>query len=271
MASSSSTEFAQVKKEYDEQAPSYNALLKLPFGVLESQLFISAAAGDGFCKNASVLDLGGGTGLRARQVLEAGAARVDVVDISDEMMAVGKRDAEVLMGPQESGRLRWFHGDVSKPLFGEQGVVGLCPPYDLVMANWIFDHIDSPDVLEALWRNIAAAVRPGGRFVGVRACDPRCEAMKTGKYGPTCQDFVEFAGGIYYSSTIPVSGAPSVHLENASLQVSYSGSTEMHERYGFCDVKSEPCENAEVVKSDPGFWQLWIERPGFVVVKAQKR
>ncbi|KAI1875789.1 uncharacterized protein JN550_002075 [Neoarthrinium moseri] len=246
MASSSSTEFAQVKKEYDEQAPSYNALLKLPFGVLESQLFISAAAGDGFCKNASVLDLGGGTGLRARQVLEAGAAR-------------------------ESGRLRWFHGDVSRPLFGEQGVVGLCPPYDLVMANWIFDHIDSPDVLKALWRNIAAAVRPGGRFVGVRACDPRCEAMKTGKYGPTCQDFVEFSGGIYYSSTIPVSGAPSVHLENASLEVSYSGSTEMHERYGFCDVKSEPCENAEIVKSDPGFWQLWIERPGFVVVKAQKR
>ncbi|KAK8062198.1 hypothetical protein PG997_014295 [Apiospora hydei] len=253
----------KVKQDYDEQASMYNVLLKWPFGQLESQLFASAVGSDDFCRGATVLDIGGGTGLRARQALEAGAARVDVVDFSDEMMAVGRRDAEALLGPEESAqRLRWFHGDATKPLFGTttetervEGLAGLSPPYDVVMANWIFDHVDKPEVLEALWRNIAAAVKPGGRFIGVRACDPRCEAMSSG------------------NSTIPSTGdgRPAIHLENASLEVSYSGSTEMHERHGFTDVEIEPCEKQGVVRADPGFWQLWINKPGFVVVKARKR
>jgi SAM-dependent methyltransferase len=271
MASSPSVAYHQVKNDYDEQASLYNILMKWPFGVLESQLFASAVQSDGICKGASVLDLGGGTGLRARQALEAGAKRVDVVDISDEMMAVGKKDAETFLGQEHSTLLRWFHGDASKPLFGEDGVSGLSPPYDVVLANWIFDHVDNVTVLEALWRNISVAVRPGGLFVGVRACDPRCDAMITGKYGPTCQDFVEFPGGLYYSSTIPGIDVPPVHIKNASLEISYSGSTEMHERHGFYDVEVEPCDDADVVKADPEFWQLWRENPGFVIVKARKR
>ncbi|KAK8063305.1 hypothetical protein PG996_007957 [Apiospora saccharicola] len=282
----------KVRQDYDEQASMYNVLLQWPFGQLESQLFASAVGRDDFCRGATVLDLGGGTGLRARQALEAGAARVDVVDFSDEMMAVGRRDGEALLGDSESARrLRWFHGDATKPLFGggsyctaetgrgrkegagTVGVPGLSPPYDVVMANWVFDHVDKPEVLEAIWQNIAAAVGPGGRFVGVRACDPRCEAMISGRYGPTCQDFAEFPKGLYYSSTIPSTGEgqPAIHLENASLEVSYSGSTEMHERHGFGDVEIEPCGELDVVRADPDFWQAWIDQPGFVVVKARKK
>ncbi|KAL7620930.1 hypothetical protein AAE478_008241 [Parahypoxylon ruwenzoriense] len=271
MTSSLPSPFDQVRKEYDNQATTYNALLKLPFGVLESQLFASAVGRGNFCKDAVVLDLGGGTGLRARQILEAGAAQVDIVDFSTEMMAVGKNDALEILGPDRSRKLHWFLGDASKPLFSEGGIVGLRESYDIVMANWIFDHVSSPDVLDAMWRNIAAALRPGGRFVGVRACDPRCEAMTTGKYGPSCQDFEEFPGGLFYNSTIPVGAGPPTKLDNASLEVSYSGSTEMHEKYGFCDVEIEPCESAEVVRTDPEFWRLWVERPGFVVVKARKK
>lgn len=270
MASPSPDAYDEVKKEYDEQASMYNILLKWPFGVLESQLFASAVRSNGICDDATVLDLGGGTGLRARQCLDAGAARVDVVDISDEMMAVGQKDAEKLLGSEASKKLRWFYGDASKPLFGENGVTGLTPPYDIVLGNWLFDHVDDRAVLEAIWSNISAALRSGGRFIGVRACDPRCEAMVTGKYGPTCQDFAEFPGGLYYSSTIPGNGMPDVHLKNASLEVSYSGSTEMHESHGFCDVEIEACDSADVVKADPDFWQTWREKPGFAIVKARK-
>lgn len=127
--------FDPVRADYDKQASLYNVLLKWPFGILESQLFASAIKTDNICNGASVLDLGGGTGLRARQALEAGAARVDVVDISHEMMQVGKMDAQALLGPGESERLRWFHGDVSKALFGDDGVRGLSPPYDIVLGN----------------------------------------------------------------------------------------------------------------------------------------
>ncbi|KAI5923507.1 methyltransferase-like protein [Camillea tinctor] len=271
MAPSSTSHFDQIRQEYDDQALMYNSLLKLPFGKLENQLFASAIRSDDCCRGASVLDLGGGTGLRARQVLEAGAAQVDIVDFSPEMMAVGKRDAEKILGEEARKRLRWFLGDVSKPLFGEGGVVGLRDSYDVVMANWIFDHVGSVEVLEAMWHNISAAVRPGGRFVGVRACDPRTKAMTTGKYGPSCQDFVEFTDGLSYNSTIPVEYGPPVKLENLSLKISYSGSTEMHDKYGFSDVVIEPYENAEVVQADPEFWKLWLEQPGFAIVKALKK
>jgi hypothetical protein len=90
-----------------------------------------------------------------------------------------------MLGQQEIQRRRWFQGDVSKPLFGEDGVRALNAPYDIALGNWIFDHVDDTAVLDAMWLNIAAATRSGGLFIGIRACDPRCEAMTTGKYGPT--------------------------------------------------------------------------------------
>lgn len=80
-----------VKQEYDESATTYNDYVDLPLGILESQL-LTIAIGD--CTNLTVLDLGGGTGLRARQVLDVGAKSVDVVDLSPEMMKVGKAAEE---------------------------------------------------------------------------------------------------------------------------------------------------------------------------------
>jgi hypothetical protein len=40
---------------------------------------------------------------------------------------------------------------------------------------------------------------------------------------------------------------------------------------GFSDVQIEPYENAEIVTRDSEFWELWKEKPGFVVVKARKK
>lgn len=280
MACTSTPNYDQVRQEYDSQATEYNQLLKTPFGILESQLVENALKGDGsLCRGAVVLDLGGGTGMRARQALALGAARVDVVDLSAEMMEVGRRDAERLLGVEfAAAKMRWFLHDVSEPLYSSRdgdgsekgGLVGIGDrgSYDIVMGNWIFDHISDISVLEAMWRNISSALRPGGRFLGVRACDPRTPAMTTGKYGPTCQDFSPFPGGLIYSSTIPAD--PPVHLDNASLEISYSGSTELHRRHGLGNVRVESPEGTEVVRSDPEFWDLWLRQPGFVVVKAER-
>ena len=220
-------------------------------------------------------------GAAIKAALALGAARVDVVDLSAEMMEVGRRDAERLLGADAAAaKLRWFLHDVSEPLYAsrnddggssEKGVlvgIGDRGSYDVVMGNWIFDHVSDISVLEAMWRNISSALKPGGRFLGVRACDPRTPAMTTGKYGPTCQDFSPFPGGLRYSSTIPAD--PPVHLDNASLEISYSGSTELHRRHGLGNVRVESPEGTEVVRSDPDFWDLWLRQPGFVVVKAEK-
>lgn len=271
MASSLAPDPAHIQKAYDDQATEYNALLGMPFGVMEAQLVSNALRENGLCEEAKLLDLGGGTGMRAAQAIQLGAAKVDIVDISSEMMAEGKRYVKRELAPDQTANIQWLLGDASKSLFDQtDGVtrLGKQGTYDIVMGNWIFDHVSDITVLEAMWHNISRALRPGGRFIGVRACDPRTPAMTTGKYGPTCQDFKEFPGGLFYSSTIPAN--PDVHLDNASLWVSYSGSTEMHEKYGLGEVSVEPPEETEVAKSDPDFWRLWIEQPGFAVVKATK-
>lgn len=54
------------------------------------------------------------------------------------------------------------------------------------------------------------------------------------------------------------------------METSYSGLTEMHEKFSLYDVETEPYTTTEVVKQDPEFWQLFLETPYMVVVKAKK-
>jgi predicted TPR repeat methyltransferase len=76
------TDFERLKDEYNNNASTYSDYTPLPIGVLETQLFNSAL---GDCAGLSVLDLGGGKGLKARQALDAGAAFVELIDISADM------------------------------------------------------------------------------------------------------------------------------------------------------------------------------------------
>ena len=68
-----------VKKEYDHCAVTYGDYSSLPSGQLESQ-HIKIALGD--CTGLTILDLGGGTGVHAREAIALGAASVDLVDIA---------------------------------------------------------------------------------------------------------------------------------------------------------------------------------------------
>jgi SAM-dependent methyltransferase len=98
-----------LQQNYDSNADGYVQLLNTPLGTLEQQLFDLSITD---CDGLRVLDLGGGTGLRARDALKAGARTVDVVDISQEMMRQGQQYEKSI------GRdcIHWYHGDVSKPL-----------------------------------------------------------------------------------------------------------------------------------------------------------
>lgn len=65
------------KVQHENQANAYKQREEFPKDLLEHQLQ-DAALGD--CKGLTVLDIGGGQGLRARQAIDYGAAAVDVVD-----------------------------------------------------------------------------------------------------------------------------------------------------------------------------------------------
>ncbi|RYP81030.1 hypothetical protein DL770_006020 [Monosporascus sp. CRB-9-2] len=255
----------QAKKDYDALAGTYNNYGLLPSGQLESQL-IKLALGN--CKGLSILDLGGGTGLHAREAIDLGASSVDVVDVSREMLGIGEEieRQRVRESKVNNNMIRYFEADVSKPLshlpLREDG-------YDVVMGNWIFSFADRVELLEAIFSNIVSHLKPGGRFVGVRDADPWSPALESGKYGGSCKWVERIPRGAKYMCVLHCT--PPIEFEGACLEDIYSGSTDIYEKFGLVDVKTVPYQEAEIVQKDPDFWRLFLERPNLAVVQAVKK
>ncbi|KAK8042436.1 hypothetical protein PG994_012919 [Apiospora phragmitis] len=252
---------SQLAKEYDEQSKSYDDYTSsVPLGDLEKQMFRSAL---GDCSGLTVLDLGGGSGLKARDALDAGAASVDVVDISAAMMQSGQA-VEASLGRRD--RIRWYEADVSKPLDS----LPLRPKssYDVVFAGWVFDHAHDLAEYDGMWRNCAAYLKPGGRFLGIRVGDPRAPAWD-GRYGLYTKDFLDTPDAVHYRYVIKLD--PPLEYEASTLNISMSGSYEVPEKYGITEFEIEPPENAPIVKGEPEFWKPFLEQHGMVVFKGKKK
>ncbi|KAH8897465.1 S-adenosyl-L-methionine-dependent methyltransferase [Thozetella sp. PMI_491] len=252
------------KAQYDNVAVEYKSYDDLPMARLEAQL-IRRALGD--CTGLRVLDLGGGSGTHARQAVEAGASQVDVVDISEGMMQIGK-DIEAKAG--RGDKIRWFTADVSKPL-REQGA-DILPPgaYDLVMANWVFDHAHTTEELRGMWENLASAVKPGGLFVGIRVIAPGIWAdhTKQGKYGCRYEDIEKIPGGVrcvVFFVTEPVFSFGGTMMED-----SYAMVNDIPRQLGFPSFETIPDKDMDAIKEEPEFWKNHLDEPLFAVVTAKK-
>ena len=251
-------DYQPIKDLYDNSASTYNSYVTdLPQGILETQL-IASALGD--CSGQTVLDLGGGTGARARQAVDAGAISVDVVDITPGMLRAGQA-VETSLG---RNKINWYEADASRPLDHLP-----LQQYDVVMVNWLFDHAANLESLEGMWQNTTKYLKPRGRFIGVRSGNPRAAAYQSGKYGVIYKNLEPFPHGVKLHCTILTN--PPLDFEATLMDVVYTGSTEMHTKYGLEDVQLEPFENAEAVRNNPDFWALYLEQPPMVVVKARKR
>jgi SAM-dependent methyltransferase len=206
--------------------------------------------------------LGGGTGLHARQAIELGADSVDVIDVSHKMLQMGQKSEDSL---NRRNCIRFFEADVSKSIadlpLRESG-------YDLVMANWIFSFAENMEVLEGMFHNIVSYLKPGGRFIGVRDADPWSPALENGKYGGSCTWIERMPGGVKYQCVLHCD--PPIKFECASLEIIYSGSSEMYERFGLTDIVIIPYESAEIVQKNPEFWEIFLGRPSLAVVQALK-
>ncbi|KAK5651674.1 hypothetical protein OQA88_11740 [Cercophora sp. LCS_1] len=253
------------KGQYDEMAIEYNAYEDLPVAHLERDL-IRTALGD--CTGLAILDIGGGSGTYARQAVRAGARQVDVVDISDSMMQIG-RDIEA-QNPGKS-RIRWLLGDATRPMV-DQGV-DILPPgqYDIVMANWIFDHAHTVDDLTAMWTNICTNLKVGGKFIGIRAVAPGIFAehnVKLGKYGCLRSDIKKIPGGIACNATLLTK--PPFTVGVTLMEDSYGLKDEIPRRMGMVYFRTVPDIESDVVKRNLEFWQDHLDEPEFAVVTARK-
>jgi toxoflavin synthase len=186
---------------------------------------------------------------------------VDVVDLSPEMINIGKEIENTL---DRSDRVRFYEADVSKPLDHLS-----LESYDIVMANWVFDHACSIEALEGMWHNVEAHLKRGGKFLGIRVSNPHSPAWNTTKYGVSFENYHSIPGGLAYTCTIH--SEPPLVFEATSMEVSYSGSFKLHEKFGLIDMEIMPYELGESVQNDRSFWELFLKDPPFAVVKAIKK
>lgn len=169
--------------------------------------------------------------------------------------------------------LQWFEADASRPedlarlplRYKEQG-------YDMVMANWLFDHSGSMEVLDGMMRSCMVYLKPGGRFISTRLYNSICTpATKNGKYGITYKDYVDIPGGAAFRYKVHID--PPIEFAVGTMEVTYDPEKmgKFHEKYGLEDTQVEPFENVSWIKSDPEYWKLFLDQPNFGVVKARKK
>ncbi|KAL4726552.1 hypothetical protein ACLX1H_005439 [Fusarium chlamydosporum] len=248
------------KTQYDSFAPKYASVEQLPCSKLEGQL-VQNALGD--CTGLKVLDLGGGSGLHARKAIDAGATVVDVVDISLEMMRVGQ-EIETRLGRKD--RVRWFEANVTKPVTEQVDLEK--DGYDIIMANWVFDHATSVSELRSMYENVIKNLKPGGKFIGVRAKSIRAQYMSYGKYGVTFTDVTKIPGGLKYHVNCVTE--PPFSFEATSMESTYSLSDDIGKELGLVEIKVALAEDTELVKNDREFWEDYLKDPNFIVVVAKK-
>jgi ubiquinone/menaquinone biosynthesis C-methylase UbiE len=247
--------------EYNTIASQYSAIDLLPAGSLYQQQVEHALGPDSTGK--AVLDLGGGSGLHARKAVDRNAAIVDVVDISSGMIEMGQAIGRSL--GRATDRIRWFLGDVSKPLdelaLKEDG-------YDVVMVNWTFDHAENMEQLEGMWANVSRYCKPGGKLINIRISN--VYAKTGGRYGLGLRDQEEIPGGCRYVYVIHTQPEISAHATTMNASWEFAKYKLLAEKYGFTDIARVPDSELGVVKDDPEFWKPHLEDPSFICVTARK-
>ncbi|KAJ7275926.1 S-adenosyl-L-methionine-dependent methyltransferase [Mycena rebaudengoi] len=146
--------------QYDSIGTRYNTLKDLPIQVLGKRA-CHRALGD--LKNLKVLDLACGTGNDTIQLIASGAVHVTGVDISPAMIDAA-RDA---LPADVQDMVRYHVGDCAAPdMFHAASELAVHKgTYDVVFAAWLLNYAPSAAALEAMFANIAAALRRGGRLV----------------------------------------------------------------------------------------------------------
>lgn len=138
-----------IRESFNAAAPRYDALRRKLIPCFED--FYGTAVRLLPENPQRVLDLGAGTGLLSAAVRARFLqARLDLVDLAEDMLAVARER---------------FAGDAGVTFrVADYGREDLGGPYDAVVSALSIHHLEH-DGKQALFRRIAKALKPGGRFI----------------------------------------------------------------------------------------------------------
>lgn len=233
--------------QYDAIAEDYQATKESPLRRYIEAWSLFRMLGD--VSGLSVLDLACGEGFYTRRISEAGAASVQGVDISPEMI----RLAQMMEAEQPLG-IDYLCADVAT--MEVQG------SFDLVSGAYLLHYSPDLDALEAMCSNIAAQLKPGGRFVCINE-NPQ-------------QSFADFAGYTQYGFNKSATGdqvdGATVHYAMLSgrSMIRFDVYFYTRETYaaalrkaGFSRVSWVPLEldPAAIEQFGTEYWQEYLDNP----------
>ncbi|KAL9110961.1 MAG: hypothetical protein Q9227_004576 [Pyrenula ochraceoflavens] len=241
---------------YDEIAPRYDEdMKKMPQERCMDYHFTKTV---GNVSNFRILDLAAGTGCSARILLSQGAREVVGLDLSPEMIAKAKEETK------DDPRLHFFVSDCKEP-------ISFTSEFDMVTGAWLFPFAANEEELAQMWKNIAQALKPGSRYVGITSnvrVDTHEDRLTNPKYGSTTEVLEKVPGGVKVMATM--------HTNPPIKFVAYSLRPDVYEKCalaaGMEDLRLEaPTWETLPADLDHSWWQEFLDKPNYVVVSAKRR
>jgi SAM-dependent methyltransferase len=247
MAVSAAGEASLMSAQYDGIAEDYQATKESALRrYVEAWSFFRML---GNVSGLSVLDLACGEGFYTRKIRAAGAASVTGVDISIEMI----RLAEELEQQHPLG-INYLCADVA--------TMNSEYEFDLVSAAYLLHYAPDVAALEAMCKNIAAQLKPGGRFICINENPEQPFAAYAGytQYG-----FNKSAGGEQMDGA-PVSYAMVSGRRMIRFEVFYYARATYEaalRKAGFTSVSWVPLEldPAGIENCGAEYWQEYMQNP----------
>jgi SAM-dependent methyltransferase len=244
-----------MSEQYDEIADLYHETIQgIPFREHAETFTLFRTLGS--VQGLSALDLACGTGYYARLLRERGATRVVGVDISPEMIRVGRSIEEA----QPLG-IEYHVADAAN-------LAGL-GTFDRVVAVYLLSYATSRPHLDAICRSIAGALVPGGRFV-TYTMHPALD-LTPGyytRYAADVQAPAELVDGRPYSFTLTINGhtTPPIELRywtRATLE-------DALRQAGFTSVRegTPGVSGRGLARFGRDYWQPYLDRPHALCLEA---
>jgi SAM-dependent methyltransferase len=210
----------------------------------------------------SVLDLACGNGTYTRNYRLGGAARVVGIDISEQMIALARKDEAA-----DPRGIEYLVGDVRDP--------GKLGEFDLVTATFLLHYAASREELLGMCRRAYENLRRGGRFVTLNQNGLRWHELNGGSYEKYGIGWRLLSEPLQEGSTIGVvveMGGNRVEFDihyltwktyEWALRTAGFATVEVHQTLPL-SPELEKAFGRE-------HWQHWLDHPPFIVIECEKK